>query len=133
MLLPDLPQWLPYSPYPSIPLTLAYPLRPYSNSPCHFPPVAALPRGPDCDVRCDRTYEPVCGTDGETYTNQCLMEHADCLNPFGSITAASDGPCGGLVSGAPSGPSASSSEESEERDESTSLARSPDTSFVLAV
>ncbi|KAK7073399.1 hypothetical protein SK128_018733 [Halocaridina rubra] len=57
------------------------------------PCVAALPRGPVCDEMCDKTFLPVCGSDGETYNNICLLNVADCLNPFTTITLASEGPC----------------------------------------
>ena len=58
-----------------------------------LPTVAALPRGPECTGRCNKAYVPVCGSDGETYNNMCLLEHANCLNPFASITVAGKGPC----------------------------------------
>ncbi|XP_064111835.1 uncharacterized protein LOC135219204 [Macrobrachium nipponense] len=57
------------------------------------PCVAVLPRGPACDESCDKSFVPVCGSDGETYNNICLLNVANCLNPFASITHVSDGPC----------------------------------------
>ncbi|XP_063888118.1 agrin-like isoform X2 [Scylla paramamosain] len=88
------------------------------------PCVAALPRGPDCVGQCDRMYRPVCGSDGETYNNQCLLEHADCLNPFVSIIVASEGPCAtsappvaGPAAGLPPSVFPEDSEDSEEKEE----------------
>ncbi|KAK8383675.1 hypothetical protein O3P69_015846 [Scylla paramamosain] len=88
------------------------------------PCVAALPRGPDCVGLCDRMYRPVCGSDGETYNNQCLLEHADCLNPFVSIIVASEGPCAtsappvaGPAAGLPPSVFPEDSEDSEEKEE----------------
>ncbi|KAK8723643.1 hypothetical protein OTU49_011477 [Cherax quadricarinatus] len=75
------------------------------------PCVAALPRGPVCERRCDSRVQLVCGSDGETYNNRCLLDHADCLNPFASITYVKDGPCTSPVTIFDS-PSMSSSEES---------------------
>ncbi|XP_050729530.1 agrin-like isoform X3 [Eriocheir sinensis] len=70
------------------------------------PCVAALPKGPVCEASCDRRFRPVCGSDGETYSNQCLLEYADCQNPFFTIEAVHEGPCQRLPP-APAGPSAS--------------------------
>ncbi|XP_042882513.1 agrin-like isoform X2 [Penaeus japonicus] len=57
------------------------------------PCVAALPRGPVCKEECVRTFLPVCGSDGETYNNICLLNLADCLSPFFTITLVKEGPC----------------------------------------
>ncbi|XP_042223805.1 agrin-like isoform X2 [Homarus americanus] len=61
------------------------------------PCVAALPQGPVCNQLCDKSLKYVCGSDGETYNNPCLLAHANCLNPFASITVASEGRCGSPV------------------------------------
>ncbi|XP_037802167.1 agrin-like isoform X2 [Penaeus monodon] len=59
------------------------------------PCVAALPRGPICKEECVRTFLPVCGSDGETYNNICLLNLADCLNPFVTISLVKEGACNG--------------------------------------
>ncbi|CAB3998011.1 Kazal-type serine ase inhibitor 1 [Paramuricea clavata] len=47
---------------------------------------------PKCQQFCPAIYAPVCGSDGKTYDNMCLLEVADCESD-GNITKIHDGPC----------------------------------------
>lgn len=41
---------------------------------------------------CTRNYQPICGSDGSTYANQCLLECAQYTTKK-DITAVREGPC----------------------------------------
>ncbi|XP_071541141.1 turripeptide Pal9.2-like isoform X2 [Panulirus ornatus] len=44
-----------------------------------------------CEPLCNKKMRPVCGSDGKTYNNQCLLNYANCLDP--TITYDHAGPC----------------------------------------
>ncbi|KAI8795489.1 agrin [Biomphalaria glabrata] len=46
-----------------------------------------------CEQKCPAVLAPLCGSDGATYNNPCLMERASCQRGK-KIKVASNGPCG---------------------------------------
>lgn len=54
--------------------------------------------GDDCEIArkqaCDRMRRPVCGSNGITYANECLMKQITCSLGLGNVEKASNGPCG---------------------------------------
>ena len=51
---------------------------------------------PNCPEVCIFIYDPVCGSDGITYSNGCFLGIASC-NSGGEITQVSKGECGKYV------------------------------------
>ncbi|GMF48050.1 unnamed protein product [Phytophthora fragariaefolia] len=51
----------------------------------------ATPAPEKCNPMCERIYDPICGSDGITYANPCLLEYAECRNP--SIKPFGTGKC----------------------------------------
>ncbi|XP_078573916.1 uncharacterized protein LOC144860540 [Branchiostoma floridae x Branchiostoma japonicum] len=45
-----------------------------------------------CDWHCIHLYDPVCGSDGQQYSNSCFLGIAQCMDP--SLERAGDHVCG---------------------------------------
>jgi len=52
----------------------------------------SLPYRPGCPEVCPSNYDPVCGVDGYTYSNECQLEVASCNSPI-PISIVSQGEC----------------------------------------
>uniref|UniRef100_A0A7M5V2C2 Agrin n=1 Tax=Clytia hemisphaerica TaxID=252671 RepID=A0A7M5V2C2_9CNID len=60
------------------------------------PFAAAGPSVPQCSMICPAVYEPVCGSDGQTHSNNCEMEMKACVKSS-KIFKMHDGECGKCV------------------------------------
>ena len=45
-----------------------------------------------CDLKCTRIFKPVCGSDGNTYNNKCLLDREKCVKRL-FVQVAKSGPC----------------------------------------
>jgi len=52
-----------------------------------------LSSGVQCDVMCLQNYDPVCGSNGKTYSNECFLGVDNCHNDSEDITVAHSGEC----------------------------------------
>lgn len=46
-----------------------------------------------CSDACSADFKPVCGSDGKTYSNSCMLSIAQCKNPGVQLTMQADGAC----------------------------------------
>ncbi|KAK8721679.1 hypothetical protein OTU49_012698, partial [Cherax quadricarinatus] len=49
--------------------------------------------GPQCLQACALVIDPVCGTDGNTYSNSCFLDIEACENPHLNLRIDHNGPC----------------------------------------
>ncbi|XP_062590212.1 serine protease inhibitor Kazal-type 1-like [Saccostrea cucullata] len=59
---------------------------------CFIVHCSAIEREAHCNQICPRIYRPICGSDGNTYANDCLLRVHNCLNDD-NVVVAYDGPC----------------------------------------
>lgn len=84
-------------------------LTPASSS---MPAAAPTAATSGCSDACSSDYKPVCGSDGKTYANVCVLSMAHCKNPGSTVTMQAEGACVESTS-APSTPAPATSAPSK--------------------
>ena len=51
----------------------------------------------ECPTSCPLNYEPICGTDGETYPNECELKVHACYTHNDDLKVKHDGECKGKI------------------------------------
>ena len=54
---------------------------------------AAVEAGENCPLSCTQEYEPICGSDGKTYSNDCKLKAENCRNPNLGLQMVARGEC----------------------------------------
>ena len=54
--------------------------------------IISFATGQDCDINCSADYSPVCGSNGKTYANECIMKVEACLQKK-TIAVTKQGKC----------------------------------------
>ena len=63
-----------------------------------FPSLTTEEEARDCSrIRCTRIAKPVCGNDGRTYQNECMMKMQACVQNRPELAVVSKGKCGSPV------------------------------------
>ncbi|CAL4128343.1 unnamed protein product [Meganyctiphanes norvegica] len=76
---------------------------PLDGQPCHHSYLGVCEKrqilDDNCSSICRADWRPVYGSDGNTYSNECRLNYASCMNPSDNIVVARKGKCHGNCSG----------------------------------
>ena len=63
-----------------------------ANKICHVLVAVSQYVKENCNMKCKKHYEPVCGSNGKTYLNECLLKMSACINQY-SVKSMTKGRC----------------------------------------